>query len=150
MKKTYKVFIICLSVLLIFEYGSYVKKERNPLFDNILDIAYTPDSLSYYTPGCFSDMGAWMGFSIPQKDKWVNGFCGPFSFYEYGWKAISIARVSFLENGSEIFSPDSINYYPGRIYISASASDKTIEQELTFIDSFTALLHIRQIAHLIL
>lgn len=141
MKKTYRVCIICFSVLLALGCSSHTK--RNPLFDNILDISYTPDALSNYTFGCFSDMGAWMGFSIPQKEKWVNGFCGPFSFYEYGWKAISIAKVSFLENSSEIFLPDSINYYPGGIYISASLSDKKIEQELIFIDSSTALLHIR-------
>lgn len=118
-------------------------KIENPLFDNILDIAYTPDSLYSYAPGCFTDMGSWMGFTIPHKDKWINGFCGPFSFYQYGWKAVSIARVSFGENSSELFTPDSINYYPGRIYISASAADKKIEQELVFIDASIALIHIR-------
>ena len=60
--------------------------------DNILDISYTPDTLQRFTTGNFADLGSWMGFSIPQKDKWVNGFVGPFSFYEYGWKAISIAE----------------------------------------------------------
>jgi len=120
-----------------------MRKVENPLFDNILDIAYTPDSLYRYTPGCFTDMGSWMGFTIPQKEKWINGFCGPFSFYEYGWKALSIAKVSFQENSSELFTPDSINYYPGGIYISASAADKKIEQELIFIDASIALLHIR-------
>ncbi|HOG19548.1 MAG TPA: trehalase family glycosidase [Salinivirgaceae bacterium] len=143
MKIKYSLCLVCLSLLFVLGCSKETKKERNPLFDNILDISYTPDSLQRYTPGCFTDMGAWMGFTIPQKDKWINGFCGPFSFYEYGWKAVSIAKVSFQEDSSEVFSPDSINYYPGGIYISASTSDKTVEQELIFIDSSIALLHIR-------
>lgn len=142
-KKRYILFIACLSLLFAAGCSSENHKIENPLFDNILDIAYTPDSLYRYTPGCFTDMGSWMGFTIPQKEKWINGFCGPFSFYEYGWKAVSIAKVSFQENSSELFTPDSINYYPGGIYISTSAADKKIEQELIFIDATIALLHIR-------
>jgi len=141
--KRYIPWVVCLSVLLAAGCSSERHKAGNPLFDNILDIAYTPDSLYRYTPGCFTDMGAWMGFTIPQKEKWIHGFCGPFSFYQYGWKAVSIAQVSFQENSYELFTPDSINYYPGGIYISASAADKKIEQELIFIDASIALLHIR-------
>ncbi|HPK29821.1 MAG TPA: trehalase family glycosidase [Bacteroidales bacterium] len=141
--KRYIPFIVCLSLVFAAGCSSERHKAGNPLFDNILDIAYTPDSLYRYTPGCFTDMGAWMGFTIPQKDKWINGFCGPISFYQYGWKAVSIAKVSFQENSSELFTPDSINYYPGGIYISASAAYKKIEQELIFIDASIALLHIR-------
>ena len=47
-------------------------------FNNILDIAYTPDTLTR-CGGWFTDAGSWMGFTLPQKDHWVNGFCGPFS-----------------------------------------------------------------------
>ena len=141
--KRYSLLVIGLSLL--FAAGCSLERHKvgNPLFDNILDIAYTPDSLYRYTPGCFTDMGSWMGFTIPQKDKWINGFCGPFSFYQYGWKAVSIAKVSFLENSSELFTPDSVNYYPGGIYISASTADKKIDQELIFIDASIALLYIR-------
>lgn len=46
-------------------------------FNNILDIAYTPDTLTR-CGGWFTDAGSWMGFTLPQKDHWVNGFCGPF------------------------------------------------------------------------
>ncbi len=141
--KRYSLLIVCLSLLFAAGCSSERHKAGNPLFDNILDISYTPDSLYRYTPGCFTDMGSWMGFTIPQKEKWTNGFCGPFSLYEYGWKSVSIAKVSFQKNSSELFTPDSINYYPGGIYISASAADKKIEQELIFIDASIALLHIR-------
>lgn len=124
-------------------FASCDKKQAELKFDNILDISYTPDSLDRFTPGSFTDLGSWMGFSIPQEDKWVNGFVGPFSFYEYGWKAISIAEVSFKDNPNEVFIPDSINYYPGGAFISASSETGNIEQELIFATSSIALLNIR-------
>ena len=68
--KRYSLLVIGLSLL--FAAGCSLERHKvgNPLFDNILDIAYTPDSLYRYTPGCFTDMGSWMGFTIPQR---ING-----------------------------------------------------------------------------
>jgi len=135
---------IAITVLfLTLLFASCGKKEVEIKYDNILDISYTPDTLQRFTTGNFADLGSWMGFSIPQKDKWVNGFVGPFSFYEYGWKAISIAEASFKESPNEVFTPDSINYYPGGIFISASNETGKIEQELIFATSSIALLNIR-------
>ena len=47
-------------------------------FGNILNISLTPDS-TIRRVGCFTDAGSWMGFTLPQAEKWINGFCGPFS-----------------------------------------------------------------------
>ena len=47
-------------------------------FPQILDIAYTPDSIESCR-GWFTDAGSWMGFTLPEKEQWINGFCGPFS-----------------------------------------------------------------------
>lgn len=38
-------------------------------FGNILNITLTPDS-TVRRAGCFTDAGSWMGFTIPQADKW--------------------------------------------------------------------------------
>ena len=135
---------IAITVLfLTLLFASCGKKEVEIKYDNILDISYTPDTIQRFTTGNFSDLGSWMGFSIPQKDKWVNGLIGPFSFYEYGLKAISIAEASFKDSKEEVFTPDSINYYPGGIFISASNETGKIEQELIFATSSIALLNIR-------
>ena len=70
-------------------------QERNRYeFSNILNIALTPDS-TVHRAGCFTDAGSWMGFTIPQQDKWVNGFCGPFSIDNRIWFAQSILINSF-------------------------------------------------------
>ena len=58
--------------------GNKKTAEQRYTFNNILDIAYTPDTL-HRCYGWFTDAGSWMGFTLPEKAQWVNGFCGPFS-----------------------------------------------------------------------
>ena len=74
-------FCVLIGVSILFRNCSEQKKESHPLlvhkYDNILDISYTPND-SFYCSGWFSDQGAWMGFTVPQKERWINGFCGPF------------------------------------------------------------------------
>lgn len=56
--------------------GENIPTGKRYEFNNILDITYTPDTLTR-CGGWFTDAGSWMGFTLPQKDHWVNGFCGP-------------------------------------------------------------------------
>lgn len=109
-------------------------------FGNILNISLTPDS-TVRRAGCFTDAGSWMGFTIPETDKWVNGFCGPFSIDNRMWFAQSAVNVDFL-NGEGNLSPDSTSYFPGEVYIASSSERGTIEQRMNFINSSTALLQI--------
>ncbi|ULB34538.1 MULTISPECIES: MGH1-like glycoside hydrolase domain-containing protein [Proteiniphilum] len=112
-------------------------------FENIFDIAYTPDSLKNAI-GWFTDAGSWMGFTIPEDKKWVNGFCGPFSLdmNRRQWLAKSAVKVSFADFENDVFTPDSTNYYPGEIYLSALSANGRISQTLHFIDASNALLTI--------
>lgn len=61
-------------------------------FNDILDIRLTPDS-TVSRVGCFTDAGSWMGFTLPQSDRWVNGFCGPFSIDNRIWFAQAAVEV---------------------------------------------------------
>lgn len=117
--------------------------EKRYTFNNILDIAYTPDTL-HRCYGWFTDAGSWMGFTLPEKDKWINGFCGPFSLdmFRRQWMAQSATIVSFAKDSSYTFIPDSTCYYPGELYMSASSSIGNISQHLNFINAETALLRI--------
>lgn len=117
--------------------------EKRYTFNNILDIAYTPDTL-HRCYGWFTDAGSWMGFTLPEKNKWVNGFCGPFSLDmpRRQWIAQSATVVSFAKNTQEKFTPDSTCYYPGELYISGHSEHGRITQRLNFIDASTALLRI--------
>ncbi len=110
-------------------------------YGHILDIAYTPDTAR--CTGWFTDQGSWMGFTPPQTDKWVNGFCGPFSLDNRTWLARSIVKASFLQPEKEVFTPDSVSYYPGELHLSAHSATGSIAQQLFFADAHTALLCIR-------
>ena len=112
-------------------------------FNNILDIAYTPDTLTRCR-GWFTDAGSWMGFTLPQKDHWVNGFCGPFSLdmNRRQWMAQSAVTVGYADQANVIFTSDSTCYFPGELYLSASSEEGKIIQRLNFLDASTALLRI--------
>lgn len=109
-------------------------------FGGILDISLTPDS-TVRRAGCFTDAGSWMGFTIPQADKWVNGFCGPFSIDNRIWFAQSAVQVDFLD-GTGQMTPDSVSYFPGEVYMASSSEKGTIEQRMNFVSSSTALLQV--------
>lgn len=109
-------------------------------FGGILDISLTPDS-TVRRAGCFTDAGSWMGFTIPQADKWVNGFCGPFSIDNRIWFAQSAVQVDFLD-GTGQMTPDSVSYFPGEVYMASFSEKGTIEQRMNFVSSSTALLQV--------
>ena len=123
--------------------GSKKTAEQRYTFNNILDIAYTPDTL-HRCYGWFTDAGSWMGFTLPEKAQWVNGFCGPFSLdmFRRQWMAQSAVTVDFTGNTSASFVPDSTCYFPGELYMSAHSDAGSITQRLNFADASTALLRI--------
>lgn len=109
-------------------------------FGNILDISLTPDS-TVRRAGCFTDAGSWMGFTLPQTDKWVNGFCGPFSIDNRIWFAQSAVETHFADK-TETWSPDSVSYFPGEVYLKSSSASGSIEQRMDFVSNTTALLQV--------
>ena len=123
--------------------GSKKTAEQRYTFNNILDIAYTPDTL-HRCYGWFTDAGSWMGFTLPEKAQWVNGFCGPFSLdmFRRQWMAQSAVTVDFAGHTSASFVPDSTCYFPGELYMSAHSDAGSITQRLNFADASTALLRI--------
>ena len=108
-------------------------------YPNILNISVTPEH-NMRRVGCFTDAGSWMGFTIPEKDKWINGFCGPFSIDNRVWFAKSAVSVNI--DGTEM-TPDSISYFPGEIYMTANSENGSIEQRMFFVSANTALLNIK-------
>lgn len=111
-------------------------------FDRILDIAYTPNAATR-CGGWFVDQGSWMGFTLPEADLWTNGFCGPFSLDSRRWLARTAVKTTFATAPGEVFTPDSTNYIPGKVFLSAHSGSGTIHQHLEFADASTALLTVR-------
>lgn len=114
-------------------------------FGNLLDISHTPGNKTRCY-GWFTDAGSWYGFTLPEKNRWINGFCGPFhlDMNQRKWISESIVNVCFEEEDEFIaYRPDTTIYYPGKLYLKASSKNGTIEQELIFINASTVLLSIK-------
>ena len=123
--------------------GQQKEKELRYRFGNLFDIAYTPDTL-HRCGGWFTDAGSWMGFTVPERSQWVNGFCGPFSLdmFRRQWIARTAVQVAFADAPQLAFQPDTTCYYPGELYLKSHNDRGTIEQHLWFADAHTALLRI--------
>jgi putative isomerase len=83
-----------------------------------------------------------MGFTIPRQDDPINGFCGPFDLDDRQWTARAAVIAGFDTDAREVFIPDSTNYIPGKIFLSARSATGRITQSLQFVDASTALLTI--------
>ena len=120
------------------------KAQISDQYKQIFDVAYTPDTL-HRCRGWFTDAGSWMGFTLPEENLWVNGFCGPFSLdmLSRRWMARSVAEVTFAEDQQLAFEPDSVCYQPGQLYLKAHNERGSIEQHLLFANATTALLTIK-------
>ena len=141
-------FILSSFILLAGLSSCKLNKVDNPTdfrhqFPQILDIAYTPTPTEK-CKGWFTDAGSWMGFTLPEKGQWINGFCGPFSLdmNRRQWMAKSAVVVNLGDETSRSFIPDSTCYFPGELYMKSSDSSRNIEQRLHFNNASTALLSI--------
>lgn len=112
-------------------------------FNQLFDIAYTPQPGTRCT-GWFTDAGSWMGFTLPADSNWINGFCGPFSLdmNRRQWMAQSALTVTYANHPEAIFTPDSTDYIPGELFLSAQSQAGSISQQMNFINASTALVQI--------
>ncbi|MGN0281233.1 MAG: MGH1-like glycoside hydrolase domain-containing protein [Prevotella sp.] len=133
MKRT---FIIALStVLAMLSATDGMAQSDHKAYDNIIDIHLTPGAPRRHN-GCFSDMGSWMGFTLPERNKPTAGFCGPFSIYYRNWYARSLVSIEGATTVED-------NYQPGQITMKLRKGSANISQSLQFVDARTALLTIR-------
>lgn len=150
MNKRIKFGSILIGLLILLGYISCSEQKEPPgclaiQYGNILDISYTPGNETRCY-GWFTDAGSWYGFTLPEKDRWINGFCGPFhlDMNQRKWISESLIHVCFEEeDSSTVYRPDTTIYYPGRLYMKASSENGTIEQELIFINASTVLLSVK-------
>ena len=144
-KSTIKV----IAFLSIFTLETFSQNSIAETYPQIIDISYTPKSPTSpekYSASLFSDAGSWIGFTNPDANNWVNGFCGPYTIDDRSWISKSIAEVSVEKNGREVkseqFKKDSVSYSPGLLYISSKSENIKIEQQLTFIDKNHTILQL--------
>lgn len=136
----HKIKTVCTLVLLILSSKATMLADGYECgdFENIINIRLTPNGNERLT-GCFTDQGAWMGFTIPEAGKPVGGFCGPFSINSRKWIAKSVIA---LKDRHGIFQTTRSNYTPGKIAMTLQDGDSRVEEQLIFADSRTALLNL--------
>ncbi len=113
-------------------------------YSDIIDIAYTPPAAGTRGGGgWFCDQGSWMGFTLPEAEEWINGFCGPFDLDNRRWLVRSAVSVGFDTPAAETFTPEATDYIPGEISLRAISPSGVIAQRMQFVDASTALLGIK-------
>lgn len=134
-----------LLLLLVAACSNIQKKvpDQTEQYPNILNIVYTPEGLRGGR-GWFTDYGAWMGFTLPASDRFTNGFCGPYDLDNRRWVSPALVQAGYVKDGKvvspEAFHPDSLVYFPGKLYMKSSTSDVVMEQTLFFTGKNHALL----------
>ncbi len=117
-------------------------------FTDILDIKDVPSQPEDLSVSCFSDLGAWHGFALPDiSDSSVfGGFVGPFLMEENRWLSQCLAKliVYDVEKDRQIdlsHCPNPrLNFFPGLLIQLIQVDSISIKLELCFVSSRSALI----------
>ncbi len=129
------------SVLLLSctEDKSVAQRDANiTRFANTISISATPTGDARNVGGYFLDQGSWAGYTIPQMDAPVAGFCGPYDINSQRW--ISRMIVGVKDIASSKVSLDTTIYYPGSTYLQGKVGDIGFEQNMYFANKNSAIL----------
>ncbi len=140
--KKYIILFSIIGILISCNQQTPINKYEAEFYPNLLDIEFKPE-IERGMDGCFTDLGSWIGFTIPEKQNSFIGFCGPFCFDTYSWSSSSVANLIITKPNSNLpveLIPDTTLYYPGKLTQSFSGDSCSVKQELIFISKNTALL----------
>ncbi len=116
---------------------SLANESQATAYPDILDIVHTPVDNKGGT-GWFTDHGAWMGFTLPEEDKFVHGFCGPYDLDNKFWISPALVQVGYGQ--PSVFAPLKRVYYPGQLLLESYDGKTTITQKLRFVDKNNGVL----------
>jgi len=145
------ILIIGLSVL-PFLFSECCKTVNSELtiyaFPNVLDVRGVPNNPDDLSLSCFSDLGAWHGYSLPDStdSEFIGGFPGPFFIDKNEWLSPSLFKlVIFDKNRSEYidFSQSKkfiSTYYPGFLRQIINSENILVKLDLWFISSRSAIV----------
>ncbi len=143
MKKIRNTFFRLICVTVLFSACSPKESTSEDItlhYPKLLNITHTAQEQPIRGQGYFTDQGSWMGFTIPESESKINGFCGPFDLDNRRWISQSFLQVGFADIQPSDFVQVDANYYPGKAIIHSSASSISLSQHLVFVDSKHALL----------
>lgn len=145
MKKTMNTFFRLICVAVLFSACSPKESAAEDVtlnYPKLLNITHTASDKAVRGQGYFTDMGSWMGFTMPEKESKVNGFCGPFDLDNRRWISQSFLQVGFADATPSQFEQVSAEYYPGKAILKSSANGINLTQRLVFVNAKHALLQL--------
>ncbi len=118
MRITTPIFLVFLLGLMLSSCSQDSSRIDRTDYPDILNIKNVPDSTSDWGAFCFSDLGAWTGFALPDSPEYYGQFIGPFSMRTGKWIARDLIgfRIYNEAKGEISFSncrAHEINYFPG-------------------------------------
>ena len=145
-----KYFLFALLILITGLTSAQSKVEKNVSRNNypdILNIKNIPEKQVDWNAFCFSDMGAWYGFALPNdaNKNHYGSFIGPFMMTDGKWLGASVAKLNLYEkktgNQIDLSKCDSANisYFPGLLKQVIYCKEYKITLELIFVSNKTAL-----------
>lgn len=148
MNKIYNILLGLICVFLIFPACSSKESASENIalnYPHLLNVIHTAQEKSKRGQGYFTDHGSWMGFTIPEKESRINGFCGPFDIDHRFWISQSFIQIGYIGSDNVAVHPQEFlqtetAYYPGKAIIRSAANDIELTQSLCFIHSRHALL----------
>ena len=139
-----RLFKITSSLLLLLAGADlYAQRSKYP---DVLRLQTTVSDTSNVELSCFSDLGAWHAYALPEKSKDFGSFTGPLLMDMKGeWLANSFAQLQLSENGKKIAldsSKASIRYYPGMLQQVFETGGLKIVLKLIFVSNRESLLQL--------
>jgi len=117
-------------------------------FPNVLDIRGVPNNPDDLSLSCFSDLGAWHGYALPDlsDSTYFGGFIGPFLIEQNKWLSQCLTKLIIYDvvNNREIDLPQcrnpEITFLPGLLKQTIQADSVSVKLDLCFISSRSALI----------
>lgn len=114
-------------------------------FQNLINIKNVPAQTRDYRSNVFSDLGAWSGYALPEKEgnQLQGAFIGPVIMNGRGWIAASLANPTIRVNG-ELYNltrnVQTAKYHPGKLLQAFNDEQLHFTTELCFETSRTAVV----------
>ncbi len=134
--------------ILLFITNSVYSQSIIGTFPDILEIHGIPEQPGDLSISCFSDLGAWHGYAIPNTSDslFFGGFIGPFLFAQNKWLSRCLAKLTLydLDNNQLVdfvkCRNPKIVFFPGLLTQTFQLTSISVKLDLCFISSRSALI----------
>jgi putative isomerase len=158
MLEKFLIFIVMVScfsgVALDLESNPQIPEEKVDIgihqFSNVLEVRNIPTKPKDRDAFCFSDLGAWFGFALPDfsHKEFYGSFIGPYLITSGQWLGQSLLQIEILDDKTQKIidfaqcqHPD-ITFSPGLLSQNFRFPKMTVSLDLFFINSSHALVQV--------